>query len=281
MTEQEFAARIGMVNFINTAPLYETWKETVYRDEWQVMEANPVELNRQLSAGELDLGFISSHEYAMQPSKYRLLPELSISSSGPVGSVFLFSEIAPEKLDGEMVFLSRQSQTSNSLVKILLEEFLGVRPRYGFSASDDISVDQGKTFLAIGDRALRMKASGRYPVVLDLGEIWHKFTGLPFVFAVWAVRDEFAEKHAGLVMEIHHELLRCVQEGKENLQVICQRVAPKIPMPTDKCYEYLLAIEYDLNVKKIEALQLFYKYLADRGEGQKDALPLRFAEIAK
>jgi chorismate dehydratase len=279
MTELQ-TARIGMVNFINTAPLYETWKDTVRRDEWHVVEGSPAELNRQLSSGLLDLGFVSSHEYASEPSKYKLLPGLSISSCGPVGSVFLFSQTEPENLDGTTVFLSRQSQTSNSLVKILLEEFVGVRPYYCFPESEVVPVDEGKSVLAIGDIALRMKDSGRYEVVLDLGEIWYQYTGLPFVFAVWAVANEFAERNQDLLADIHGELLRCVTEGKENLPTICQRAAPRIPMSVEKCYEYLQAIEYDLNDKKIEALELFYKYLIERGEGKKDALPLRFAQTA-
>lgn len=276
MTDQEIV-RIGMVNFINTAPLYETWKETVCRDKWLVVEGTPAELNKMLSAGELDLGFISSHEYAAQPLKYRLLPGLSISSNGPVGSVFLFSEDAPENLDGKMVYLSRQSQTSNSLVKIILEDFVGVRPTYTFSGSENTPAEEEKSILAIGDGALRIKKSGRYKFVLDLGENWQKYTGLPFVFAVWAVREDFCSRRGEEVQLIHNELLRCVKEGRENLSKICQLVAPRIPMAAEKCHEYLRAIEYDLNENKIEALELFFKYLADRGAVGHDALPLNFA----
>lgn len=123
-------AHIGMVNFINTAPLYEVWKETVFNPLWTVTEAAPAELNRRLNAGELDLGFISSHEYALHAERYKILDQLSISASGPVGSVFLFSRIAPQKLSGSNILLSCQSQTSVSLVKIILEEFLGVQPNY-------------------------------------------------------------------------------------------------------------------------------------------------------
>ena len=123
-------ARIGMVNFINTAPLYEVWKKTVHRPEWRVTEAPPNVLNSILFNNELDLGLVSSHEYAAHPSQYKILGDLSISASGPVGSVFLFSDLEPEKLSDKLVMLSGQSQTSASLVKIILEEFYGVKPRY-------------------------------------------------------------------------------------------------------------------------------------------------------
>ncbi|NIA05506.1 MAG: ABC transporter substrate-binding protein, partial [Proteobacteria bacterium] len=77
-------ARIGMVNYINTAPIYEVWKATINRPDWQVTEAPPSVLNRLLAADELDLGFVSSYEYAARPAKYRILADLSISATGPV-----------------------------------------------------------------------------------------------------------------------------------------------------------------------------------------------------
>ena len=77
-TASQPTARIGMVNFLNTAPLYEVWKRTVFRPEWQVTEAPPSTLNRLLHQGALDLGFISSHEYALHPEEYKILGNLSI-----------------------------------------------------------------------------------------------------------------------------------------------------------------------------------------------------------
>ena len=69
--QDEFKARIGMVNFINTAALYEVWKESVQRPEWQVVEAAPAVLNRLLRSGDLDLGFVSSYEYAEHPAGFQ------------------------------------------------------------------------------------------------------------------------------------------------------------------------------------------------------------------
>ena len=117
------AVRIGMVNYINTAPLYEEWKTRTLDPEWQVTDAPPSTLNRLLADDMLDLGLVSSYEYAVRPDRYRILADLSISATGPVGSVFLFSKIPPEELTGKLVLLTGQSETSIALVKIILEEF--------------------------------------------------------------------------------------------------------------------------------------------------------------
>jgi chorismate dehydratase len=267
-------ARIGMVNFINTSPLYVIWQQRVERTDWLVTEGAPTTLNRMLCNNELDMGLVSSHEYAAHPHLYRILEDISISSSGPVGSVFLFSRVAPEKLAGRPVRLSTQSQTSVALVKIILEEFYRVRPNY--RTGNNTESDEVSGVLAIGDEALRLKTGGDYPFCLDLGEIWQQHTGLPFVFAVWAVREDFFARHARCVSEIRQELLSCIRQGKEELYEVCSRVAPRIPMDVDSCYKYLCGIEYDLAPRKMQALELFFDFLIKRGEAPAEALPIKF-----
>jgi chorismate dehydratase len=201
--------RIGMVNYINTAPIYEVWKEEVHRADWQVTEAPPSTLNRLLAADELDLGFVSSYEYAVRPEKYQILADLSISATGPVGSVYLFSSVEPEQLDNKLILMTGQSDTSVCLVRIILEEFLSIQPRYVrgeiFGPADP--EERPAAVLAIGDEALRLKFDNNYPVQLDLAEVWNKKTGLPFVFAVCAVREEFIAKNATVVREIREIFL--------------------------------------------------------------------------
>lgn len=266
-----------MVNFINTAPLYEVWQTSVLRSDWQVTEAAPTVLNRMLYRHELDLGFISSQEYAAHPECYKILSNLSISATGPVGSVFLFADHPLTELNGKKILLSSQSQTSVSLVKIVLEEFIGVQAHYESGPVNNIDQTPQKyaAVMAIGDDALRLTNEQRFSTAHDLGEMWQKNTDLPFVFAVWAVREEFCRREPDAVVEIHHELRRCIEEGKSNLRNISAHVAPRVPMEPDKCYEYLSAMEYDLSPEKIKALELFFKHLMKRGEATESALPLK------
>lgn len=273
------SARIGMVNFINTAPFYEVWRRSVQRPEWQVMEAPPTVLNDMLFRGDLDLGFISSHEYGAHPELYKILGGLSISATGPVGSVFLFSREDVSRLEGKKVLLSAQSQTSVALVQIILEDFYGVQPIYEQGAINLADIrDDFSAVLAIGDDALRLRQQANYAVQMDLSEMWHEHTGLPFVFAVWAVREEFCRRDPVTVVEIHHELQRCIMEGKNTLMQICELVAPRIPMEVTACHDYLQGVEYDLGPQKVEALERFFELLVKRGEAAASALPLKICE---
>ncbi len=277
MIAQQHIARLGMVNFINTAPLYEIWRRSVKRPEWEVTEAAPSILNQMLNKGDLDLGFISSHEYALHPEKYKILKDLSISATGPVGSVYLFSHCEPEELTGKKILLTDQSQTSAYLVRILLEEFLGAKPDYinGSIETAATNLYAFSAVLAIGDEALRLKSSGIFSVQLDLSSLWHENTNLPFVFAVWAVREEYCTRYPDTVAEIHLELQRCINEGRKNLLDISKLVASRIPMPPHECFQYLQSIEYDLGEEKQHGLNLFCEYLAKRGEGSNKATPLK------
>ncbi len=264
-----------MVNYINTAPIYEIWKKTVDDEGLLVVEEPPSTLNQMLAAGDIDLGFVSSIEYAYRPTHYRILADLSISASGPVGSVFLFSEIPIGELSGAKILLSNQSETSACLLKIILEEFYSLKPLYFTGAIDDINYSKSKAVMAIGDEALRLAGSGKFPFRLDLGEIWYNHVGLPFVFSVCAVREEYLMEQPLVVKKIHGHLLRCRDEGQKRLRAICQYVAPRIPMELEKCYAYLTALEYDLGEKKILALEKFFQFLVSRDEASTAALPLK------
>jgi chorismate dehydratase len=271
----ETIARIGMVKYLNTAPIHEKWMSSVHHDNWQLVEAAPAVLNRQLAEGQIDLGFVSSYEYGAHPHMYKILSGLSISANGPVGSVFLFSHVPMDHLDAVPVLVSSESETSVSLVKIILEEFHHIKPEY---ITGDVLAAGGHDYqalLAIGDAALRLVDTSTYLYQFDLGDIWKRETGLPFVFAVCAAREEFCEHQPEMLAEIHRELLRCRDEGKNDLKAICQLSASRIPMSEKKCYDYLTAIEYDLSAQKRKALETFFAFLIKRGEITKDALPLK------
>lgn len=280
------AARLGMVSFLNTAPTCETWRRTVKEPAWQVREAPPTLLNHLLYQGELDLAMVSSQEYALHPESYRILSDLSIAATGSVGSVFLFTRRPLGELDDALVMLSSRSQTSVSLVKIILEDFCHLRPRYEAGEGDQYQGVGGKpggdepggedeAVLSIGDEALFLAATGNYPYRYDLAEIWHQHTGLPFVFSIWAVREDFYRAQPATIRAIHRELKRCLREGLADLAAICRVVAPRIPMSQEDCRRYLAGMQYDFSPAQQAGLVHFFQLLIERGEVPATALPLK------
>src|SRR5690606_1364263 len=105
------------------------------------------------------------------------------------------------------------SRTGVLLAQMLLADRFGVDAEY-FRCAPDVPqmLRKADAAVVIGDVALRAmyEAPAQGLTVTDLGQQWKDWTGLPMVFAVWAVRREFAEGHPGLVKDVHDALTRSV-----------------------------------------------------------------------
>lgn len=276
----ESIAKIGMVDYLNTAPITEKWKSSVTRKDWLLVEDVPAVLDKKLEEGFIDLGFVSSFAYARHPEKYKILSGLSVSASGPVASVVLLSHLPIKQLDGADVLLSSQGVSSVELLKIVLEEFHHVKPTYHSADTSSTEEIDFKAVLAVGDDALQLADNATYLYQFDLGDIWGRKTGLPFVYSVCAVREEFCQNNPEMLAEIHRELLRCKDEGAVDLESICEIWATKMVLSKQKCRDYLGAIHYDLSSQKCKALEAFFTILITRGVVSENALPLKkFAKM--
>lgn len=271
--------RVGFVNFINTSPIYIPWKEMGGEPGWDAVEGEPTLLNKLLDQGHIDVGLVSSYFYGLYADKYFIFPDLSISATGPVKSVILLSKTPLETLKGKRIVLTSQSATSVNLLKIVLEDFFGVKPEYITGGFDLLGRPRAEAaaYLAIGDEALRLKeATGLHQ--FDLAEIWLKKTGLPFVFAVWAIRRQSAEKIPDALKKLHKKLNECYAAGQKGLERISRLVAQRIPMKKDECLDYLKGIELDMSENKQKALLKFFDLLHLRGNFPKvnklDMMPL-------
>src|SRR5207237_708684 len=144
-------------------------------------------------AGEVDLSVISAVEFARNAGLLRLLPGIGITSDGPVRSVALFSKVPVEALHGRTVLLTASSRTGVALLELLCRDVWRVRPHFAQARAEATDLDAlGRlphdAVLVIGDAGPLLAARHAYPHRVDLGEAWKRWTGLPFVFAVWAAR---------------------------------------------------------------------------------------------
>ena len=233
---------------------------------WVVEEGAPTFLNSHLAQGKLDAGSVSSYAYGLNADRYYILPNLSISATGPVGSVILLSKIPIEELNGKLVLLTPQSATSVNLLHIILEDFLGMKPIFRTGNFKELSANPlAQAYLAIGDEALRLQSNCDNLFRSDLAKIWLDHTGLPFVFAVWALREESWIAWPEKIRLLHKRLCECYRKGLMDLERISNLVAHKIPMIPSDCLEYLKGIELDFSEKKQQGLLHFFRMLYDRG----------------
>ncbi|MCC9306737.1 menaquinone biosynthesis protein [Kitasatospora sp. RB6PN24] len=203
--------RVGHIEFLNCVPLYWGLGRTGALLDLDLTRDTPEKLSDQLVDGRLDLGPITCVEYLRHADELVVLPDIAVGSNGPVMSCVIVSTVPLDQLDGRPVALGSTSRTSVRLARLLLEEREGVRPEY-FSCPPDLDAMLARADAAvlIGDPALRATLEAdRHPehTVHDLGQMWHEWTGLPFVFAVWAARREFVERQPALVAALHRAFL--------------------------------------------------------------------------
>src|SRR3954451_2498710 len=211
--------RVGHIQFLNCVPIYWGLMRSGALADVELVKDTPDHLNDQLVAGDLDLGAISLVEYLRHADQLALLPDIAVGSDGPVLSVNLVSQVPLAELDGKRVALGSTSRTSVLLARMWLEKVHGVRPEY-FDCPPDLTTMllEADAAVLIGDVALRAlyEAPGRGLTVTDLGQAWREWTGLPMVFAPWAVRRDFAERNPGQVKDVHEAFLRsrelCLRE---------------------------------------------------------------------
>ena len=112
--------------------------------------------------------------------------------------------------------------------------------------------------LVIGDPALKIDRS-RY-VTYDLAEEWIRFTGKPFVFAFWAVRDD-ALQQTKLDLPSTFNQSRDHGLQQENLDAVVHDWAPKLGITEQFARDYLThSIHFYLDEECLDGLRLFYAY---------------------
>ncbi len=272
--------RLGRIGYVNCFPVYGAIDRGIVDVDAELVTGSPTELNGLLAAGELDVSVVSAVEYARDADAYRLLPDLAVSCDGPVRSVALFARRPVEELDGRTVLVSASSRTSVHLLQLLCADVWKVKPILVEARTEPHDLAELESLpheavLVIGDAALLLAAEGRFAHRYDLGEAWKAWTGLPFVFAVWAARREADPRS---VAEVHGALLNSREWGLAHLDVLADAAARETGIEASRCREYLSGLDYALGYSHIEGLTSFFRRLAARG-----AVPdgtLRFLSVA-
>src|SRR3989475_4487369 len=255
--------RIGRIGYINCAPVYGAIDRGVVAlpQGAALITGTPAELNDLLVAGELDVSVISAIEYARHAKELLLLPELAISCDGPVRSVALFSRRPVTDLGNHTVLLSAASRTSVALLELLCRDVWKIKPKFAEARAEAQDLDAlaalpHEAVLVIGDAALSLAARRTYAQRYDLGEEWKRWTGLPFVFAVWAARRVASP---AAVRRGHQTLLPSPAWGVAALDDLPAEASNKTGVPVATCREYLGGLDYAFSDRHRTALTDFLR----------------------
>jgi chorismate dehydratase len=249
------AVRVGAVTYLNTKPLIHEL-ETLAPGMELVLDV-PSRLADRLAAGRLEVALIPVIEY-FRGGSYTVVPDIAIASRGPVLSVTLFSRVPWAGI--RKVALDEGSRTSAALTQVLLRRRHGVHPEVVPLPLDQAAEDaDADAVLLIGDRAMRACLPG-FAHAYDLGQEWHDWTGLPFVYAVWAVREGVD------VGPVEAALREAKRRGIADSGRIAHDEAPRLGLDAGFCRRYLSnIIHFDLGPREQAGLHHYYMLACELG----------------
>ena len=248
--------RLATVPYVNAEPLVWGFRKGPYREVVKLFDVPPARIPDLLRAGEVDLGLIPSIEYQRIPD-LEMLPHLCIASKRRARSVYLASRVPLERIG--RVALDRNSRTSVALLKILLAR-RGIRDVAYTEQSPSLRqmLRDNDAALLIGDSALTADTSGLD--LMDLAAEWFAASGLPFVFAVWAVRPGAA------LPDGVRPFLDSRQMGMANIPAIAREAGARLGLAPGAVEEYLrVNLHYHLGSEEARALDLFYSQAHEIG----------------
>ncbi len=271
MSEQ----RISASSYSNTAPLIWSFLYGSKRGKYEViLDTAPARSAELLAQNRVDAALVPVIAYQLIED-VRLIPDVCVGAKKQVRSVCLVTK-GKDLENVKSVSLDISSKTSVALTKIIFREFLGFEPKW-IDAKPDIDkmLEESDCALLIGDPALlinyKLRITNYELHVFDLVELWRKFTGFGFVFAMWMTRNETCEI----------DFAEARDEGLQHLDEIIANYEDEIKLSYEDFTKYLMEnISFSVDESMQKGLELYFK-LAHKHKLIESQKPLQFIASTK
>lgn len=253
--------RVGHIQFLNCLPLYWGLARTGSLLDLDLTKDTPDKLNDLLVRGDLDIGPITLVEFLKHADELVALPDIAVGCDGPVMSCVIVSQKPLERLDGARVALGSTSRTSVRLAQLLLAERVGVTPDY-YTCPPDLGtmMQEADAAVLIGDAALRANLHDGPRLGLevhDLGQMWKEWTGLPFVFAVWAVRRDYLAREPHHVGKVHEAFLASRDLSLEEVSKVAEQAARWEAFDQEVLERYFTTLDFRFGPDQLRGVREF------------------------
>ena len=206
-----------------------------------------------IEKGEVDSGPVSLVDCFRLAGGFRPLSGFCVAAINQAGSSILHSQRPIQSLAGSRIGVTEDDATSLRLLQVLLAFKHQVQPEAYVGMEDSYDA-----FLLTGNQALRQRRGVRgYPQKYDLGEEWHQWTGLPFVFARWMVRNDMDPKD---VARLEDALYVGQEEWLNNLYRMSGPRNDILMLPKEVLEHHQILRHY-IGVPEEKAIDLFRRYL--------------------
>ncbi|HOA73560.1 MAG TPA: menaquinone biosynthesis protein [Phycisphaerae bacterium] len=253
---------MGAVSFLNTRPLV-CGLDDDPRVELQY--AVPSALPGLLAEGRVDAALIPVIDLARNADKWERVSDSCIASDGRTLTVRVFSKVPPDRM--EVLHVDPDSHTSVALARLIWKHVYR-RPLRIEPAGPAEDLRNRESVLLIGDKVATTPMLW-FDYHVDLGDAWKKWTGLPFVFAVWARRKD-RENEAATGRRSAAEIARILEtardQGTARAAEIGAEYGPKRDWPTALAVEYLTrALMFKLTPAALAGMNRYIELVTEAG----------------
>ncbi len=265
--------RLGRIDYLNLWPIFHLLSRHLPEGEAVIhWPGHPNELNRALHEARLDVSPSSSFAYLEGAESYRLLSGVGICARRAVQSVVLLSPTPLEDLGDWLqhhpgpVLLTNASASSSALLRLLWQRVWKLPSVPWRPCPPGEGLCFQRPHLEIGNQALRLWLTPPQGwQVIDLAEAWHDWTGLPFVFAVWIVREACVATHSALLQRLHTALTAINAQLPTHLPELAPLAASLHGLSAKAVLDYWHTMYTTIGPEELAALTCFGAYATELG----------------
>ena len=243
--------KISAVSYLNTFPFVYGILKSGYLENFRLDLDVPSVCAEKLKNGEVDVALVPVGAFPDFKNPV-MISEYCIGSVGKVKTVLLLSQKPLEHIQN--IYLDFDSRTSVKLVKVLAKYYWNIAPNWNnLNPGQSDRPDKLESLVAIGDKTFELVKQYKY--IFDLSEEWIRFTGMPFVFAVWLSKKQ-------LIANFKDQLNEALSYGLKHKAESLEYYKEKLPASID-CLSYLENnISYHFDEEKKKGLELFLRYIS-------------------
>jgi len=256
--------RVAAIDFLNPAPLMWDFihppRASLMAERYSIHLTLPSQCAIQILAGEADLGLIP---IAALTPELRIVPGCTIASLSHVRSIQLISKLPLAEI--QTVAADTASRSSVAYAEVIFRHFLRTQPSFSPALADPVAMlEHHDAALLIGDPALialeqrsTIEAKTGALEWHDVANLWHTYTGLPWVAAVWAVRAD-ASLSPRERQQLFLDLNTSRRRGQHHIEALVEEWTPRIALSPGTIRTYLTKnIHYLLDAPCREAIHRF------------------------
>jgi len=241
--------KVGRIPYLSCEPFYFEME----RRGMALYDVVPSAMAGAIAQGDIDAGPVPLADCFRLADHFRFLSGFCVATIRKAGSVALHAKQPIEALSGARIGIPAEAATSFHLLQVLLALKYQVQ-----SATYVPFAEPYDAFLLMGNEGLRQRGGAReYPYIYDLGEEWHQWSGLPFVFARWIVRKDMDRKEVAVLEDT---LYVGMQDWADGLFRLSKSRDDLFMHPRD-ILEYTQGIRYFIGVPEQRAIDRFRQYL--------------------